>query len=68
LLIAGIIAVLGSLISPVVGTILFFVVFFPVWILGAANPENVLYCPYCRKRVKIGATSCHHCGRTVVGA
>jgi hypothetical protein len=23
-------------------------------------------CPYCLKRVKIGATSCHHCGRSVV--
>jgi hypothetical protein len=29
-------------------------------------PTTVLYCPHCRKRVKIGATSCHHCGRTVV--
>ena len=22
-------------------------------------------CPACRKRVKIGATACHHCGRDV---
>lgn len=22
-------------------------------------------CPACRKRVKIGATTCHHCGRAV---
>jgi hypothetical protein len=24
-----------------------------------------LTCPSCRKRVKIGATACHHCGRDV---
>lgn len=26
----------------------------------------VLKCPYCLKRVKLGATHCHHCGRQVV--
>lgn len=26
---------------------------------------STLRCPYCRKRVKLGATACHHCGRTV---
>ena len=26
-----------------------------------------LRCPSCRKRVKIGATACHHCGRPVSG-
>lgn len=68
MLLALIPAVIGSLITPVLGTILFFVVFVPVWIIGAANPGNVLYCPYCRKRVKVGATTCHHCGRSVAGA
>lgn len=24
-------------------------------------------CPACRKRIKIGATACHHCGRSLVG-
>ena len=24
-----------------------------------------LRCPACRKRVKLGATACHHCGRDV---
>lgn len=24
-----------------------------------------LRCPSCRKRVKIGASACHHCGRDV---
>ena len=68
MLLALIPAVIGSLITPVLGTVLFFVVFVPVWIIGAANPGNVLYCPYCRKRVKVGATTCHHCGRSVAGA
>ena len=26
---------------------------------------NRLRCPSCRKRVKIGAHACHHCGRDV---
>lgn len=26
---------------------------------------SALRCPYCRKRVKLGATVCHHCGRPV---
>jgi hypothetical protein len=30
------------------------------------SPQGtVFYCPYCRKRVKAGASTCHHCGRTV---
>lgn len=27
--------------------------------------QSALRCPYCRKRVKLGATVCHHCGRPV---
>jgi hypothetical protein len=23
-------------------------------------------CPACRKRIKLGATACHHCGRSTV--
>lgn len=26
--------------------------------------ESSLRCPHCRKRVKLGATVCHHCGRS----
>ncbi len=29
---------------------------------------SALRCPACRKRVKLGATACHHCGRAVVEA
>ncbi len=55
--------VLGVLWGPLV------YLFFPIFALayGGAilNDANVLYCPYCRKRVKLGANTCHHCGRTV---
>lgn len=27
--------------------------------------QSALKCPYCRKRVKLGATHCHHCQRPV---
>ena len=26
---------------------------------------SALRCPFCRKRVKLGAPACHHCGRMV---
>lgn len=26
----------------------------------------ILKCPYCGKRVKIGYSACHHCGRQLV--
>lgn len=64
-LIALVPAFLGSLIAPAVGSVLFFLTFIPVWLLSAANPMVVLYCPFCGKRVKMGADSCHHCGRAV---
>jgi hypothetical protein len=64
-LIAAIPGYVGSLIAPAVGGVLFFGVFIPVWLLSAANPLVVLYCPFCGKRVKMGADSCHHCGRRV---
>ena len=31
--------------------------------LGAvADPSQMLRCDACRKRVKVGASTCHHCG------
>lgn len=33
-------------------------------VIGLANAGK-LKCPYCRKRVKLGASVCHHCGRDV---
>lgn len=40
-------------------------VFVLAWLLLALSPDTVLFCPYCRKRVKLGASHCHHCGRAV---
>ena len=38
-----------------------------VWLGYAVNPTSPPpKCPYCRKRVKLSAKACHHCGRTVV--
>lgn len=48
---------------------------YSIWIalavaaVGVGGPllmgTSALRCPYCRKRVKLGATHCHHCGRPV---
>lgn len=35
-----------------------------VWLLGVFAP-GVLYCPYCRRRTRAGATCCGHCGRWI---
>lgn len=43
----------------------FFPVFLLLWIGTALSRDYALYCPHCRKRVKMGANVCHHCGRTV---
>lgn len=31
------------------------------------NGTSALKCAACRKRIKLGATACHHCGRAVGG-
>jgi hypothetical protein len=40
-----------------------------IGIAGSVVPlmagTSALKCPFCRKRVKLGATHCHHCGRVV---
>ncbi len=40
-----------------------------VWLVAAAcyvmavlNDEQMIRCPRCMKRVKMGADTCHHCG------
>ncbi len=68
LLIALIPGGLGTLISPVFSAILFWGVFLPLWFALAADPKTVTRvwrCPDCKKRVKPGADTCHHCGRKV---
>ena len=41
------------------------VVLVGIWVLAILNTDNVLVCPHCLKRVKIGAERCHHCGQPV---
>ena len=43
-----------------------FVVVLGAFVAAWATGRIALRCPYCRKRVKIGATHCHHCGREAV--
>jgi hypothetical protein len=38
------------------------VVGFGGWIGAVCNDEQMAKCDACRKRVKFGATACHHCG------
>lgn len=49
-------------------TIVFWVVF-AIGLAGSVVPllagTTALKCPHCRKRVKLGASACHHCGRAV---
>lgn len=67
-IIAAILAAVASLVSPILGTVVLIAVFGLLVVGGAMNPNLVLYCPYCKKRVKMGATTCHHCGQVVVKA
>ncbi len=46
--------------------VLVFVLSYGAFIIGGDGV--MLYCPYCRKRVKAGARACHHCGRDVLNA
>lgn len=48
--------------SSTAGTVAFFVALAAV----AATNVGKLRCPACRKRVKLGASRCHHCGQDVV--
>lgn len=48
------------------GATALFVVFMGLALFSLATGRIALRCPSCRKRVKIGATACHHCGREVV--
>jgi hypothetical protein len=49
--------------SSVVMGVVFWPLFIVLWYAIAAT--NVLYCPRCGKRVKLGHDTCHHCGATV---
>jgi hypothetical protein len=59
-------ALLGSALhlgSTGTGVLLLVVV--AVAVVNVLSGRTLLRCPYCRKRVKLGAAACHHCGRVV---
>lgn len=56
-------AVLGMIWQPL--AYVFIPLFVVLWLVMLVDPATVAYCPHCSKRVKIGATACHHCGRDV---
>jgi hypothetical protein len=57
-------AILPALLWPPLGTVAFVLAF--GWVMYFQVTQGTpLRCPFCRKRVKIGATACHHCGRAV---
>lgn len=46
-----------------------FWVLWPVALLATIfNDDQELKCPWCSKRVKLGAAACHHCGRIVAAS
>lgn len=48
------------------GDVVGVLVFLGTYLLAVLNPyAAVLYCSSCRKRVKAGAETCHHCGQAV---
>lgn len=57
-------ALLGEVWRPLV--YLWIPLFAVLWLILVIDPTHVLYCPHCSKRVKAGASACHHCGRDVV--
>jgi len=62
---AALLAGLGDAIWRPLGPVVGVVGWLVIYVLLAAATGTVLYCPHCRKRVKMGAAACHHCGRTV---
>lgn len=47
------------------GFVVFFAIIGVVLWANALPTGPVMYCPWCKKRVKMGADVCHECGRTV---
>lgn len=65
LIVAGVAAALTGALWEPLAAIVFWPVLIAFMLAAIFNDENVLNCPHCRKRVKIGASTCHHCGQTV---
>lgn len=66
LVVAAIPAYLWHFLWVPLATIVFWPSFVLLWLLVGFSPRTVRKCPFCRKRVKVGATVCAHCGRRVV--
>jgi hypothetical protein len=50
-------------------SIWFFLIPIGLLVIGAYTVGGLkLRCPACGKRIKLGYTSCHHCGRSVVAS
>jgi hypothetical protein len=60
---AGVVSIVVVAISD--SALLGWVVFGLIWLGYVVNDDYVARCSYCYKLVKLGAESCHHCGRQV---
>ena len=56
---------LASLISEDFGFPIFAATAVGVLLIQVLNEDNVIVCPECRGRVKLGASRCRHCGQPV---
>lgn len=63
--VAALLAAIPLWIWQPLGIGVFLIVFVIALVGAAADPSRSLYCPSCSKRVKIGASTCHHCGREI---
>lgn len=58
--------ILVGLILPIAAAPAMLIVTIVAWLIMVFGmADEPLKCPYCAKRVKIGAKACHHCGRIV---
>lgn len=61
LLVAVLLAFVPTVISPILGGVVFWGAF--IWVVGYQVVNGTRpWCPNCRKRIKIGAHGCSHCG------
>lgn len=60
-------ALIGALLSVIWHPLLYvgLAIGFLAWLGNVLSADQVLYCPFCRKRVKMSADTCHHCGQVV---
>lgn len=67
-LVGGVVGgVLVTSIAPAVPTMpVVWIVAGLVYVVAVMNDEQMVKCDACSKRVKMGASTCHHCGYTRV--